>query len=41
MIYVQQKNKAERENIILSAAAVQAEKEISQLTDYQIRHNPV
>lgn len=33
--YVQQKNTAERENIILSAAAAQAEKEISQLTDYQ------
>ncbi len=29
------KNTAERENIILSAAAAQAEKEISQLTDYQ------
>lgn len=29
------KNAAERENIILSAAATQAEKEISQLTDYQ------
>lgn len=29
------KNTAERKNIILSAAATQAEKEISQLTDYQ------
>ena len=29
------KNTAEPENIILSAAAAQAEKEISQLTDYQ------
>ena len=42
------KNTAERKNIILSAAATQAEKEISQLTDYQkqaaiyrhdLRHN--
>lgn len=29
------KNSAERENIILSAAAAQAEKEVSQLNDYQ------
>ena len=32
------KNTAERENIILSAAAAQAEKEISQLTDLSLIH---